>query len=318
MKVFGSVLAAAFALAASGAEVVRGEKAAAWFPEKVRAAAIADAARWDFAPGVEYGYAYCTNLFGRAGDLHVVRVELAKAAVRPWIDQGAFESNKLRRLSRTSAAAAKTRALFSLNGGFFTWKKLVPYYRMKVRGEVLASEAGGTMGLAFSGDGKRTMVGTVPEKELPDWENFMAGEGLLANGRCALDAKRPPIPAKKPEAPRTFLGMDAGRKYLWAFVTGGRQKGVRKSWGLSYFDASELMAWFGCRDGVNMDGGGSSTLAVRADALPADPASLSPEAHPAQGAKGYWILNATSDGSERAVLDHVQFWDAKSGPAEAK
>ncbi len=312
MRILAGVLVLALALAARGAEAVRGEAAAAWFPEKVRAAAIVDAARWDFAPGVEYGYAYCTNLFGRAGDLHVVRIEIAKAALKPWIDQGAFASNKLQRLSRSSVSAAKTQALFSLNGGFFTWKKLIPYYRMKVRGTTLSSEAGGSMGLAFSDDGKRVLVGNVPEKELSGWDNFMAGEGLLSKGRCTLDMKRPPIPTKKPEAPRTFLGMDAEKKFLWVFVTGGRQTGVKKSWGLSYFDVSDLMAWFGCAEGVNMDGGGSTTLAVRADALPTDPKTLSPEACPAKSVKGYWILNATSDGSERAVLDHIQFWDAKS------
>ena len=82
--------------------------------------------------------------------------------------------------------------------------------------------------------------------------------------------------------------------------------------GLSYHDAADLLMWFGCTEGVNMDGGGSTTLAVRADALGGAGNPATPEAHPAAAAGGYVILNCTSDGSERAVLDHIQFWDAKS------
>ena len=286
-------------------------KALSWFPSEVQAASPSIVKRFDFMPGVEYGYVYCKNLFGHPGDIHAVRIELGKAAIRPHVDEGALVADKSSRLRTTSAAAADHQALFSVNGGFFKWSDLIPYYRMKIDGEILKSNAGGTLGLAFSNDGKKVKVGRVKDDELAEWDNFIAGEGLVTGGKCALDGKRPEGVKTKPSAPRTLLGMDADGKYLWVIVTGGRKTGKMPSMGLSYHDCADLLTWFGCKEGVNMDGGGSTTLAVREDALAGAETPATPEAHPA-GVKGYVILNCTSDGKERAVLDHIQFWDAKS------
>ncbi len=287
-------------------------KALEWFPQQIREAAPETAIRFDFAPGVEYGYVYCTNLFGHPGDVHAVRIELGKAALRPHMDEGALLSDKKGRLKTSSAAAAEHNALFSVNGGFFKWDDLIPYYRMKINGEVLKSNAGGTLGLAFSNDGSKVKVGRVRDDELDQWDNFVAGEGLATGGKSAMDGKRPEGIKTKPSAPRTVLGMDAEGKYLWVVVTGGRKKGRKPSMGLSYHDCADLLGWFGCTEVVNMDGGGSTTLVVREDALKGAPNPPTPEAHPSASAEGYVILNCTSDGSERAVLDHIQFWDEKS------
>ena len=283
----------------------------AWFPAEVREAAPSAAARFDLAPGVEYGYVYCQSLFGHPGDIHAVRIDLEKAALRPHIDEGALHQDKKQRLSTTSAAAAAHQALFSINGGFFKWEELIPYYRMKIDGQILPSHAGGTMGLAFSNDGKRVKLGRVKDDELAQWDNFIAGEGIVSGGKCCLDWKRPEGVKTKPQAPRTLLGMDAEGRHLWVVVTGGRKTGNLPSMGLTYIDAADLLVWFGCAEGVNLDGGGSTTLVVRKDALEAAGDPATPEAHPA-AAEGYVILNCTSDGKERAVLDHLQFWDARS------
>lgn len=295
-------------------------KAVKWFPQEVRDASPVLAKRFDLAPGVEYGYIYCTNLFGHVGDIHAVRVDLAKAEVRPFIDEGSLIADKSKRLVTTSAAAAKNQALFSVNGGFFSWKAneakkikdLIPYYRMKINGEVVESNAGGTLGLAFSNDGKKVKVGRVSDKELPEWENFIAGEGLVSGGKCALEWKRPEGIKTHVDAPRTLVGMDAEGRYVYVIATGGRMKGVKPSMGLSYFDSADLLMWFGCAEGINMDGGGSTTLAVRRDALSHVAPPYTPEAHDSASNPDYVILNCTSDGPERPVLDHIQFWDAKS------
>lgn len=324
------VLAVMAACALQGFSAPVDPKAAEWFPKEVREAELQQATRFDLAPGVEYGYAYMGKLFGHPGDLHVVKIDLAKAKVRPFVEEGALREDKSKRLRTTSHAAAETKALFSVNGGFFCWsdnpakklKALIPYYRMKLDGKVLESNAGGTCGLAFSADGKKVKVGRVPDAELPEWDNFIAGEGLVSNGKCSLGMKRPDAIKTRPEAPRTFLGMDAAGQTLWIFVTGGRRTGVKPSMGLSYLDAADVLLWFGCAEGVNMDGGGSTTLAVRKDALAKAKKPYTPEAHPAKprqgvttkGIENYMILNCTSDGNERAVLDHIQFLDEKSTP----
>ena len=112
------------AVTASAAPAELDRKAIVWFPKEIQAASPAIAKRFDFARGVEYGYVYCTNLFGHPGDVHAVRIELGKAAVRPHIDEGALNPDKKARLRTTSAAAAGTKALFSVNGGFFSWSAM--------------------------------------------------------------------------------------------------------------------------------------------------------------------------------------------------
>ena len=284
-----------------------------WFPKEIRDAEPVDVKRFDFAPGVEYGYVYCNRLFGHPGDVHAVRIELAKAKLRPLVRQGAFESreNKKGRLKTTSAAAAANQALFGTNGSFFKWSELEPFYGCKVGGETGPAKCNGGCGFAYKADGSKMKVGRIAKEELAEWDGFLLGESVAAKGKCSLDWKRPTAVKTKPEAPRTAYGQDAEGKYVWIFITGGRKKGVKPSMGLSYFDVADLGLWFGCSEVVNMDGGGSTTLVVDRKALKDSDKPYSGEAHPAKGAgSGYEILNCTSDGSERAVLDHILFVDA--------
>lgn len=303
------VLLLALSLLAGCATAVRPRaipdaEAAAWFPAGVREAGIIEAHRADFGPGIEYGYACCSSLFANTNDMHVVRITLGEARVRPFIAEGAFREDLRDRISTTAASAAANRAVLATNGGFFRWENRIPYYRMKLRGEVLKSEAGGDTGLAFSNDGCKVAVRRLKKGEIDDWENFFAGEGLVIGGKARVGGKIAETVREKPEAPRTMYGMDAEGKHLWLFVTGGRLSGAHAPMGLTYREGAELMAMFGCETGVNEDGGGSSTLAVRANALP--DAVISPDAHPS-ATPGYVILNCPSDGEERAVLDHLLF-----------
>lgn len=283
-----------------------------WFPKEIRESAPVDVRRFDIAPGVEYGYVYCNKLFGHPGDVHAVRIEIAKAKLHPMVREGAFSAcaDKKQRLMTTSAAAAAHKALFGTNGSFFKWSELEPFYGAKADGKVGPEKCNGGCGFAFKADGSKMKVGRIKKDELADWDGFLFGEGVASNGKCSLEWKRPEGPKAKPEAPRTAYGQDAEGKYIWIFITGGRKCGKKPSMGLSYFDVADLGLWFGCSEVVNMDGGGSTTLAVNRKALAKAKARkpYSGESHPAQGAgNGYEILNCTSDGNERAVLDQILF-----------
>lgn len=305
MACLASLLVIFFAHVALFAESLD-KKALAWFPKEVHESAPQIAKRIDFAPGVEYGYVFCNKLFGNPGDIHAIKIDLTKAKVKPMLYEGSTMQNKKLRLRTTASAAASQKALFAINGGFFKWEDLIPYYRLKYRGEVLPSTAGGTHGLAFSNDGKKVFVGNVSDTELHAWDNFIAGETIVRGGKCCLDWKRPETPKTKPDAPRTFFGMDKEQKTLWLFVTDGRKTGKKASMGLTYLEAADILLWFGCEEGSNIDGGGSSTLAVREDVLRKAKKPYTPEAHPSK-TSGYVILNSPSDGNERAVLDHILF-----------
>lgn len=58
--------------------------------------------------------------------------------------------------------------------------------------------------------------------------------------------------------PRTALGLDASGRFLYLVVVDGRQPGYSE--GMSYYELATYMRELGCRDAVNLDGGGSSIM----------------------------------------------------------
>lgn len=75
--------------------------------------------------------------------------------------------------------------------------------------------------------------------------------GLLREGRV--------LPAATEVVhPRTALGLDEAGRWLTLVVVDGRQPGFSE--GLSEFELASLMSDLGCRDALNLDGGGSSIM----------------------------------------------------------
>lgn len=86
-------------------------------------------------------------------------------------------------------------------------------------------------------------------------------------------------------APRTAAGFDAAGRHAYLMVIDGRSA---TSAGVTMAELSALLGATGATDGVNLDGGGSSEVAVR------DP-----------GAAAATVRNVPSDGAERPVANGV-------------
>ncbi|MBV9468530.1 MAG: phosphodiester glycosidase family protein, partial [Abitibacteriaceae bacterium] len=84
--------------------------------------------------------------------------------------------------------------------------------------------------------------------------------------------------------PRTAVGIEPDGKTLVLVVVDGRQPGVAV--GMSLPELADLMKQLGCRDALNLDGGGSTEMVLR-----------NPENGQLQ------VLNHPSDGRERAVAN---------------
>ena len=76
---------------------------------------------------------------------------------------------------------------------------------------------------------------------------------LVSGGEVVSNSRRPAI------APRTAMGVSADGRYVYALVVDGRQKGY--SVGAELSDLARILRAAGADDAVNMDGGGSSTIA---------------------------------------------------------
>lgn len=121
-------------------------------------------------------------------------------------------------------------------------------------------------GVAAALPGKRTVPALVVRKdgsadmieckvgEKVDEDIVLALSGfqfVLRNGKQACNNS-------KVLHPRTFYGLSQDRRYLYFLIVDGRQKGFSE--GFACFEGARFLAYLGAWDGINMDGGGSTTL----------------------------------------------------------
>lgn len=117
------------------------------------------------------------------------------------------------------------------------------------------------------------MLGEPP----PDAVEVIAGSTLLA------EKGKPITHENNPDRfPRTVVGLNRKGTRLVILVVDGRKPGV--SIGMTFAELARKLVRLGCYTAINLDGGGSSVMAMR---------------DPADGK--YCILNTPSDGHERAV-----------------
>jgi exopolysaccharide biosynthesis protein len=84
--------------------------------------------------------------------------------------------------------------------------------------------------------------------------------------------------------PRTVVGLDGAGTRLTILVVDGRKPGIAV--GMSYDELAAEMIRLGCKSALNLDGGGSSVMAVRGST-----------------SDKFKILNEPTDGRERAVVN---------------
>ena len=121
---------------------------------------------------------------------------------------------------------------------------------------------------------------TIEMRDRPnpdDWE-VVAGNTMLVEAGVAVPH------TNQLRHPRTAVGLDAKRTKLVILVVDGRKPGT--AIGMSYDELAAEMIRLGCHQALNLDGGGSSVMAIR------DPVRA--EFRP---------LNEPTDGRERAVAN---------------
>ena len=122
------------------------------------------------------------------------------------------------------------------------------------------------------------MIQAVP----PDARQVIAGSNiLLREGQSIVETASS---FSRTQHPRTALGIADGGKTLVLVVVDGRRP--RQAVGMSLAELAGLMKQLGCRDALNLDGGGSSEMVLR-----------NPHSGELQ------VLNNPSDGRERAVAN---------------
>ncbi len=222
-------------------------------------------------------------------DIHVLIVDLTKAGV------GLAGTPYAQRMKRTSEMGLALNAQAAINGDF---RNLSSGANLP---EGLTISGGrqwpGTADNRFRGtlawSRDLTQVDLQPSGPVVTKTDWMRGlisghPTVLSNGVvgswpagsfCAL------------RQPRTGVGLSADKRTLYLAVVDGRQAG---SVGMGCAELGRLLKDVGANDGLNLDGGGSTTMWLR----------------------GQGVVNSPSDGSERVVVNHLLLY-ANPAPAQA-
>ena len=122
-------------------------------------------------------------------------------------------------------------------------------------GELVSPPQGSRPGLIIGKDGSAYFASFKKDADLSNIQHAISGfTQVLAKGEV-VDKKDDRF------APRTGYGLSADRKTLYIFVVDGRQPGF--SMGMSTVEVAQMLRYLGSADGLNMDGGGSTTLIIR-------------------------------------------------------
>jgi len=125
----------------------------------------------------------------------------------------------------------------------------VTIFGLAATGGVIRSEVDPSESVWFD-SARRFHVGAPKKGQIV--REGVGGFGSVLRDKKVLNAPGGPID------PRTAVGIESDDKHMWMVVVDGRQKGYSE--GVTLEELAKIMLELGCRDAVNLDGGGSSIM----------------------------------------------------------
>jgi exopolysaccharide biosynthesis protein len=202
-----------------------------------------------------------------------------------WFDHSLFGSNenisileiKMNRRNKLDVAAEpktlkpasefgnEEKAVAAINGTFFNMKNGGSEDYIRLDGKALNETHIGKKGRSFHQrsaiviDGRKVSIQAWDGSE--DWESKLKGEDVMVTGPLLLDdEKRVPLDSitfNTARHPRSALAIK-GNKVLLITVDGRNERSA----GMSLYELASVLKWLKADDGINLDGGGSTTMWV--------------------------------------------------------
>ncbi|WOB26282.1 MULTISPECIES: phosphodiester glycosidase family protein [Xanthomonas] len=238
----------------------------------------APAAPVTLAPGVRY---WRKRVDGpQPVMLHIAQIDLTTPGLQmvgthgDRSGGGEFLANPTTAFVRDNGLALAINADYFLpfDGGHLFDKAFVPAAGQGVTAEGLAIDDGHLDSAAATSDARVDAAFCVSARNAvrivrgscPSGTRVGVGAGPL----LLLDGKRQPREATQADyyngpEPRSALGLDRAGNTLWMVVVDGRQPGY--SAGMTLDALTAVLQQLGAYAAINLDGGGSSTLAARVD-----------------------------------------------------
>lgn len=175
-------------------------------------------------------------------------------------------------LIKTSSFAKQSNALAAINGGFFDMKAGGSVSFLVSDGTVIhenqpnilsVDNEMGANALVIYENGKSEILPTEGANRIPMLKNvedaLVTGPLLLNNSQINNLQKRPFNDLKHPRS-----AICLGKKEIWLIAVDGRHK---EATGLSLNELSQFLLSCDCKNAINLDGGGSTTLFLKTGKL---------------------------------------------------
>jgi exopolysaccharide biosynthesis protein len=194
---------------------------------------------------------------------HIITVNLQAPGIGFIVTPGdPAESLPLKALT-TSQFARSAEVQIAINGdGFSPWHANGPFdYFPHIGDRVTPAGYAMSDGIAY-GHGSGPTIYFSKNGEA----SFVLGDitiynAISGNTMIVQDGKAVDGLDNTYAAPRTAIGLDGSGKQLILFVADGRQPFY--SQGATLYEMAQLLVYYGAKDAMNMDGGGSSTLVMQ-------------------------------------------------------
>jgi exopolysaccharide biosynthesis protein len=173
-----------------------------------------------------------------------------------------------KKLVETPKIAQKVDALVAINGSFFDMRKGGAVDLIKIDGKILDT--------TLLPKGKRSehqhAAITIHKGQLRivqgnaqdlKWDEHLIDDNIMVTGPLLLLAgdtislKQTPFALNR--HPRSCIGINAKNELILMTIDGRNVEAQ----GVSLPELRQILLWLGCRDAINLDGGGSTTLYVR-------------------------------------------------------
>lgn len=227
------------------------------------------------APGIQLRQKHFEELFGSPQFISVLAVELNHPTARVGFAAAQQFGEKEMMLPEL---AEKSGAIATINGGFFGKEPTANSGILKIDGKVFPFTKKEPADLYFVGG---SAVGIDAHEQWhflvhsnagwpDDWievrDALAGGHPLIIDGKIRPEITRKNYDVEREsrhvlsQHPRTAIGVTTNRLALLVTVD-GRHPG--KAAGLTMLQLAMLMKSLGCENGINLDGGGSTTAWVR-------------------------------------------------------
>ena len=202
-------------------------------------------------------YEFRNNLFSSSQYINILEV---KNKGKRKLDLG-FEKQILK---KTSDFGKEAHAIAALNGTFFDVKNGGSVDFIKADGEIINENRIAENGMR--GQHQKSAVVVKNGKlhvskwdETTDWEKHLDGDDIMTTGPLLLfrsaSEKIDSTSFSKTRHPRAAIAIT--KKNVLLITVDGRDDHAA---GMSLFELAKIMRWLGAVDGINLDGGGSTTL----------------------------------------------------------